>query len=585
MSYLIALIFGLLSSLPFIFPGLWIVAWFSSAPLFWLAAQKKAAYRHGLAFFTGFYGVLYYWFVYLYPMDYAGFDNIQSIAVIAVSWIGMTALQAPVFALVPLLYRRLRTGRAYADPFLAASLWVIFEWLQTQTWMGVPWGRLAVSQYASLPAIQASSLLGSLFVSFLIVLANGFIAVAAERKFTLKPVAALTAGNRANNTTAGNEGNADNAAAGGGNADNTAADSVNGVGTDGATDAAMYDGSPKDNTNTAFSRTNRRTPLICIAIAVAIFAANLIYGAAALAAYDDGGAEGVTAAVIQGNIASGDKWKDDSVAASLALYSQLTIDASIKYCPQIVLWPETVITAPLRSSKSVCESISQLAKATGAVILVGAFDYVYDEVTDETYRYNAIVAFYPDGKIGDMPYYKRHLVPFGEYLPMPWFFKTFIPVLAEMNLFKSDLSPGTDTNLIKTYYGKLGGLVCFDSIYGELVRSSVNDGANLLVLSTNDSWYRDSASVYQHNGHAVLRAVENGRYVVRAANTGVSTVISPTGEILTMLGPLTKGFAAAEVKMLSTRTLYSYVGDLWLIACAVLAAACGIYKVVNKIRE
>lgn len=231
MSYLIALICGLLSSLPFIFPDLWIVAWFSSAPLFWLAAQKKTAYRHGLAFFTGFYGVLYYWFVYLYPMDYAGFDNIQSIAVIAVSWIGMTLLQAPGFALVPLLYRRLRTGRAYVDPFLAASLWVIFEWLQTQTWMGVPWGRLAVSQYASLPAIQASSLLGSLFVSFLIVLANGFIAVAAERKFRLKPAVA-----HATDTAAGEM---DGRYAGGDGANEPAAGAVgDGISADGAAPAA-----------------------------------------------------------------------------------------------------------------------------------------------------------------------------------------------------------------------------------------------------------------------------------------------------------------------------------------------------------
>ena len=120
-------------------------------------------------------------------------------------------------------------------------------------------------------------------------------------------------------------------------------------------------------------------------------------------------------------------------------------------------------------------------------------------------------------------------------------------MLAEMNLFQSDLTPGDGTNLIDTDYGKLGGLVCFDSIYGSLSANRLST-VNLIILSTNDSWYRDSAAVYQHNGHAVLRAVENRRYIVRSANTGVSSVISPTGRIMTMLDPLVKGYTAAEVK-------------------------------------
>jgi apolipoprotein N-acyltransferase len=518
MTYLILFTSGLLTALPFIFPKLWFVAWFAASPLFFIAARKKSAYRHGITFFAGFYGLLYYWFTCLYPMDFAGFDNLQSVLLIAVCWIGLTALQGLVFAIVPVLYRKLRTGNVYADPFLAASLWVIFEWLQTQTWMGVPWGRLAVSQYAMLPAIQSASLLGSLFISFLIILSNGFIASTAIK---------LAEGN--------------------------------------------------------FKNKDKR-PLICVAISFTIFGANLLYGKTALFIYNDDDAVTVTAAVIQGNIASGDKWADDSVKNSLLIYTELTTQAATKYSPQLILWPETVITTSLREESYVRDNISELAKATGAVILVGAYDYVDDAKTGDYDRYNAIYAFYPNGSVSEQPYYKRHIVPFGEYLPSPWFFKTFIPVLANMNVFKYDLTPGTETNLIDSDYGKLGGLVCFDSIYEELARQSVNDGANLIVLSTNDSWYRDSAAVYQHNGHAVLRAVENGRYVVRAANTGVSTVISPTGEILTMLAPLTEGYTAANVKMLENRTVYSYIGDTWIIACAVFAASLGIAKIVLRKR-
>lgn len=113
---------------------------------------------------------------------------------------------------------------------------------------------------------------------------------------------------------------------------------------------------------------------------------------------------------------------------------------------------------------------------------------------------------------------------------------------------------------------KDSGLVCFDSIYETLTLSSVRDGANLMILSTNDSWYRDSAAVYQHNGHAVLRAVESGRCFVRAANTGISSVISAKGEIKTYLEPLVDGYVAADVTFSTERTPYSCVGDLivWL---------------------
>ncbi len=517
---------GILSALPMMFPDLWFIAWFSVCPLFYFAAKKKTAgtirktkvpaYRYGLAFFAGFYGLLYYWFTCLYPMDFAGFDNMQSVAVIIVCWIGMTALQGAIFAFVPVLYRRLRCGKAYIDPFLAASLWVIFEWLQTQTWMGVPWGRLALSQYKMLPMIQSASLLGSLFVSFIIALSNGFIAVAAERLFVKKR--------------------------------------------------------------------NIKKSAACAGAAAVIFAVNLLYGTASLALYSENNATELTAAVIQGNIASGDKWADDSVENSLKIYTDLTLKACGEYSPQLVVWPESVITTSVRHNKSVCGKISELAQSTGATLLVGAYDYVNNENAVGGYdRYNAIVAFYPDSSVGDKPYYKRHIVPFGEYLPSPWFFKTFIPVLANMNVFKYDLSPGTEPNLIDSPWGKLGGLVCFDSIYHTLVRDSVREGAELLTLVTNDSWYRDSAAVWQHNGHAVLRAVENGRYVVRAANTGVSTVISPTGEILTSLAPLTKGYTAAAVKMLSGRTIYSYAGDTWIIACAAFVVVLVMYKIARRI--
>jgi apolipoprotein N-acyltransferase len=135
-----------------------------------------------------------------------------------------------------------------------------------------------------------------------------------------------------------------------------------------------------------------------------------------------------------------------------------------------------------------------------------------------------------------------------------------------MNLFSNDLTNGSDSALWDTELGKIGALVCFDSIYETLTLDSVRDGAEIMILSTNDSWYKDSAAVYQHNGHAVLRAIETGRSFVRAANTGISSIIEPNGEIVTLREPLVKGYAAAEVSTHCHTTPYSVIGNLivWL---------------------
>lgn len=91
--------------------------------------------------------------------------------------------------------------------------------------------------------------------------------------------------------------------------------------------------------------------------------------------------------------------------------------------------------------------------------------------------YNAIYLFHPDGTVNNSVYCKRHLVPFGEYLPMPGLIKTVLPFLADMNMFDDDLKAGTDSAIFDTELGSIGALVCFDSIYETLTLSSVRDGA------------------------------------------------------------------------------------------------------------
>ena len=165
------------------------------------------------------------------------------------------------------------------------------------------------------------------------------------------------------------------------------------------------------------------------------------------------------------------------------------------------------------------------------------------------------------------PYAKRHLVPFGEYVPMRDLIMTLIPPLAEVSALDGDISPGDDSALFETSWGQIGSLICFDSIYETLALDSVRDGAELMLISSNDNWFYDSAAVYQHQAQAQFRAIETGRYFVRAASSGISSVIAPDGELLARIEALEEGYAVAEVYTRETKTPYTVIGNLFVYLC------------------
>ena len=137
-----------------------------------------------------------------------------------------------------------------------------------------------------------------------------------------------------------------------------------------------------------------------------------------------------------------------------------------------------------------------------------------------------------------------------------------------------------------TKFGKIGSIICFDSIYENVPLNSVRNGAEIITISTNDAWFSDSASVYEHNAQARLRAVELGRYVVRAGNTGISSIITDKGEVLQHLDPLEEGYIVDTVKTTDTRTIYSKVGNVIIfVAFLFLGFVVFMVKVNEKKRE
>jgi apolipoprotein N-acyltransferase len=111
-------------------------------------------------------------------------------------------------------------------------------------------------------------------------------------------------------------------------------------------------------------------------------------------------------------------------------------------------------------------------------------------------------------------------------------------------------------------FGKVGFLICFDSIFSDSCREQVKNGAQLIAVSTNDSWYKESVALKQHCAHSVMRAIENGVSIVRSANTGISMIISPKGQVLSSVDINRQGVAFAAVPLLSKMTLFTKIGDI-----------------------
>ena len=233
----------------------------------------------------------------------------------------------------------------------------------------------------------------------------------------------------------------------------------------------------------------------------------------------------------------------------------------------MVVWPETAFPNTLNYRPDLQAFISSLARECNVTLIVGT---LYRD-SDQN-EYNALFLVDREGVIHWEPYAKRHLVPFGEYVPMRDLIMTLIPPLAEVSALDGDISPGDDSALFETSWGQIGSLICFDSIYETLALDSVRDGAELMLISSNDNWFYDSAAVYQHQAQAQLRAIETGRYFVRAASSGISSVIAPDGELLARIEALEEGYAVAKVYTRETKTPYTVIGNLFVYLCIAFCA-------------
>jgi apolipoprotein N-acyltransferase len=265
-------------------------------------------------------------------------------------------------------------------------------------------------------------------------------------------------------------------------------------------------------------------------------------------------------AAIQGNIAQTLKFNPSAFYMMLGRYVSLT-QRVVPQHPAVILWPETVIPAKLNAVPWLKKRFGTLAQQAHAELIVGSFD------VENGATYNALYYFGPDGKLQRV-YRKRQLVPFAEHLPFARVL-SWIPWTREIG----GIGIGTTDGVGDANGVVIGPIVCWESAFSNMVVADVRAGAQAIAVSTDDAWFGTTAGPYQHAQISQMRALETGRWILRAAATGISGIIAPNGRF-TQSSPL--GVAAAVSGTIGppVDTLYDLLGSY------AIAAFCGFTIVI-----
>jgi len=376
-------------------------------------------------------------------------------------------LEALSFALTALCTKlAYRVGPAWLAPAAAAAAFTIFEWLRSVDVTAVPFAQIGYSQ-TSTPLAIFAAYAGSFGVTFIVMLLGAYIAHAVSRRRAV-PLAIVVA--------------------------------MVGVGW-----YASY---------SAWPARHYAPPTLRVA-------------------------------AVQGNIAQSIKWNKQELPRSVERYVSLTRMLA-PFHPQLIVWPETVITTDLNdvpynfpwgamtpaethywrgvlaADAKLSAQFGALARSLRTTLVVGSLDRHWGP--EGLKEYNALYTYGPNGLLIDV-YDKRQLVPFAESLPAPALF-SWLPDASLIGRF----GHGTQNTVIPAGALRFAPLICWESAFADLIHAQLRNGAQFLVIPTDDAWFGESSGTFQHAQIAQMRAIETGEWVVQAASTGISGIISPRGE-------------------------------------------------------
>ena len=390
----------------------------------------------------------------------------------------------------------------------APSLWVALEYLRTYAFSGLPWALLGYSQYQWLSLIQFADITGVYGVSFLLVMANVVITQYLTRIRTDSPQAATIS-------------------------------------------------------------TGEKTwiPLGGLGLTLGLA---LAYGTWQIHHQQllNTTAPMLKVGVVQANIEQGKKWDEQYRDETMERYIRLSLEAGRD--TDHLIWPEAATPFLFEQEPDYQEKIRQVLRTTNSPLLFGS-PTVRFHPDGRPYLFNSAFLLDHEGQITHR-YDKRHLVPFGEYIPLKSILFFLDKLVVGIGDFQEGQGPLTLPLMVPRLDSvtKLGVPICFEVIFPDLVRRMAHEGANAMVTITNDAWFGKSAAPYQHFGMVVFRAVENHLAFARAANTGISGFIDPTGAILEATPIFTEQAKTATLPLRHTLTFYAQFGDVFSWICVIL---------------
>jgi apolipoprotein N-acyltransferase len=527
-SWLLALLSGLLLSVcfpPFFcFPAVSLAL----VPLIEAVWGREWRYAWRMGFLAGIvhFGTLLWWI----SPTISQYGNLSG----WVAW-PVFGLLACYLAIYPAIWSGLTgywtAGRSRLPSSLAlAGTWTLLEWARGHVLSGFPWGYLAYTLEPAPSLIQTAEIWGPYGLTFLIVLLNVLIWKFCKR---------------------------------------------------------LLDTGTKDSVFLQGRRARLAQPALFLVCLVCLW----FFGKWRMEeiTHNDDRFPELTVAAIQGAIPQERKWDPSFQVSTLNTYGRLSLKAAerldnsevnredgVKESSGLVIWPETAAPFYFQIPSPLSEKVRSVARDLDVVLLFGSPAYRFNGDGDTEYL-NSVYILDSDGAVAGR-YDKRHLVPFGEYLPWGWvtsWARGLIPAAGQF-------SAGITSVPLSCGDLRIGVLICFESIFPALSRETVLEGANFLAVLTNDAWFGRTGAPYQHEIMAIFRAVETRRWVVRAANTGISSLISPCGVRTAKTSLFEPCYIKGRIYLRKGHTFYVKYGEIWLLLFCLFWAVVPFWRKVPK---
>lgn len=506
------------------------ISLFALVPLFWIIKDKSGpqAWRCGFLWGYAWCATSFFWIREIEA--FVPFVTALVLALFHAFW----AMPVPFLfrmLLVPVdvqlkgyseekKYYKFKLFNELAFIFALSAWWAIMEWVRTWIFTGFPWNFLATTQWQNIAIIQICEYTGVYGVSFLLVLVNISLAMAFYGWF-----AAASCGHK------------------------------------------------------------YKRPL-SLMIFLALLLIVMAYGSSQALRYQksDGASITFTASVLQGDIPQCRKGTEEQTRYAMNKYFDLSYKA-VTSKPDLVVWPETAVPLPYRANYQICTEyrarMKKIISENKIPFVVGSIDFedIYSGADREPNFYNSVMLINSKGELADR-YYKYHLVPFGEFVPLSKYFPTLVRLVG----MGRDLAAGKTFNPIEVRPGvKAGFNICFEDVVPYVSRNHVLAGANFLMVVTNDAWYPKSSEPEQHLANSVFRAVENRLPMLRCGNNSCSVLIQPNGFISDAIFK-TKDGKGREILDITRRgegwanftvtvpekpalTFYAKHGNVFILAC------------------